>query len=115
YFMPAFTVKGAAWTDAAAGLTPEQLAGFATDIRRSEVSYPASKVGMYDADVSYARRPPARVDGLPNMKVAMAFADGHAAALNPQQASAPVVNALLPDQPAIRLHDTAGGAQGRDF
>jgi prepilin-type N-terminal cleavage/methylation domain-containing protein len=114
-FVPAFTAKGALWTPAAESMTPEQLAALATDIRRSEVAYPASKVGMYDGDVSYVRRAPPRVDGLPNMKVAMAFADGHAKALNPQDASEPFPNALLPEQPAIRLHDTPGGAQGRDY
>jgi prepilin-type N-terminal cleavage/methylation domain-containing protein len=114
-FVPGFTVKGALWTPAASLMTPEQLAALATDIRRSEVAYPASKVAMYDGDVSYVRKAPPRVDGLPNMKVAMAFADGHGAALNPQDASEPFPNALLPDQPAIRLHDTPGGAQGRDY
>jgi hypothetical protein len=49
------------------------------------------------------------------MKVAMAFADGHGKACNPQEASEPYPNALLPGQPPIRLHDTAGGAQGRDY
>lgn len=115
WLMPAFTVKGALWTPVASSMSPEQLAEFATDIRRSEVAYPASKVGMYDGDASYVRRPPPRIGGLPNMKVAMAFADGHAEARNPQQASEPFPNALLPEQPAIRLHDTASGAQGRDY
>ncbi len=114
-FLPAFTVRGTLWTPAAASMTPERLADLATNIRRSEVSYPASKVGMYDSDASYVRTPPARVDGLPNMKVAMVFADGHGSARNPQDASEPVPNALLPGQPPIRLHDTAGGAQGRDY
>lgn len=113
--VPAFTVKGSLWTPAAASMTPEQLAALATDIRRSEVAYPASKVGMYDGDVSYVRRPPPRIDGLPDMKVAMAFADGHAEARNPQDASEPFSNALLPEQPALRLHDTPSGAQGQDY
>jgi prepilin-type N-terminal cleavage/methylation domain-containing protein len=115
HFMPAFTVRGALWTPVAASMTPERLAEFATDIRRSEVSFPASKVGMYDSDASYVRRPPARINGLPNMKVAMAFADGHGEARNPQDASEAFPNALLPGQPPLRLHDTAGGAQGRDY
>ncbi len=113
--MPAFTVKGVLWTPAASSMTPEQLAALATDIRRSEVSFPASKVGMYDGDASYVRKPPPRIDGLPNMKVAMAFADGHGEARNPQDASEPVPNALLPEQSPLRLHDTPSGAQGRDY
>lgn len=115
HFMPAFTVKGTVWTPAAQSMPPERLAEFATEVRRSEVAFPATKVGMYDWHTSYLRKRPPLVDGMPNHKTPMVFADGHAEALNPQNASDPHPNAHFPGERPQRLHDTAAGAQGRDY
>lgn len=114
-FMPAFTVKGTVWTPAAQSMPPERLAEFATEVRRSEVVFPATKVGMYDWHCAYLRKRPPPIDFMPNHKTPMVFADGHAEALNPQNASDPHPNAHLPEERPRRLHDTAAGAQGRDY
>jgi len=113
--MPAFFIKGTLWTETATSMSEAELASLARDVRRNEVSFPAGKAGMYDYDLSYVRKPRPRIDGLPDEPTAVAFADGHAGARNPQDAAEPFPNAHQPDQPPVRLHDTPRGAQGRDY
>lgn len=81
----------------------------------ADVRYPAQKVLLWDADVTYLTRPPERVGDHNKAPTPMAFADGHAAALDPTQAKAPIQNPFQPQFAPMRLHDTENGLEGMDY
>lgn len=84
-------------------------------VRPHDVRYASGKVMLWDNDLSYIppRDRPERVNGLLEAKTPMAFADGHADALLPGEASEPVTNVMTGE--AIRLHGTRDGVHGRDY
>jgi len=74
-----------------------------------DVLYPASKVMLWDRELSHlATTPNADRDSR-----AMAFADGHVAVLRLSEAAAPPDIAFKPDTKPVQ--DTPGGAHGRDY
>lgn len=113
-----FVAPPAVWSDACPSSTPvtaTDAAGW--DVRASMVAHPSSKVILWDIALSYIKRPkPMLPDGLAGDRTPMAFADGHASAQEPAQASAPIVNRLNDNNwRASRLHNTALGVLGRDY
>lgn len=83
--------------------------------RPHDVRFASGKVMLWDDDLSYlsGKREPERVDGLLDAKTPMAFADGHAAALMPSEASEGVMNVMTGE--STKLHNTADGVHGRDY
>ncbi len=82
-------------------------------VRHSEVRYPSAKVSLFDSELC-AR---VRCDDPKTVKRAMLFVDGHAAMKALSDANAPVKGRLpeLAAYGALAVHDTAGGARGRDY
>lgn len=85
--------------------------GLLQPVRQTLVSYPASKVLMYDADRAYLSVDN-RGDGEPKRPVLLA--DGSASLRNDADATAPIANPLYWMSPR-KYHDTPGGVAGRDF
>jgi len=83
--------------------------------RPHDVRFASSKVMLWDDDLSYlvGQREPERVDELLDAKTPMAFADGHAEALLPKDASDGVQNSMTGQ--STKLHNTADGVHGRDY
>lgn len=82
--------------------------------RPDEVRSPAAKVMLWDRDVAYITGEIEEVDGHKKVRTPMAFADGHADALDPTEASAGVPNPLR-DGNSVRLHNTREGVYGIDY
>lgn len=80
----------------------------------SDVTFPSSKVLVWDADVAYIPKQPEREGIHLKAKAAMGFVDGHADAKDPTQAAAGVPNPLQEGN-AEKLHNTPDGVQGRDY
>ncbi len=93
------------------GDEPQLLRG----VRAHEVRYASDKVMLWDDDLSYlvGRNTPERVDGLLDAPTPMFFGDGHGAAMNPLDASEPVM--YTNSVPTQKLHGTKDGVHGRDF
>tara|TARA_R110000868_G_scaffold241497_1_gene496093 strand:+ start:71656 stop:72468 length:813 start_codon:yes stop_codon:yes gene_type:complete len=83
--------------------------------RPHDVRFASGKVLLWDDDLSYisGKNTPERVEGLLDAKTPMAFADGHADALLPSDASEGVMNSLTGEN--TKLHNTADGVHGRDY
>ncbi|MFK7759243.1 MAG: type II secretion system protein [Phycisphaerales bacterium] len=83
--------------------------------RPHDAKYPSSKVMLWDDDLSYlsGKNRPERVDGLFDAKTPMAFADGHADALLPSDATEGAKN--LYNGATTKLHNTPDGVGGRDY
>ncbi|MGV6813536.1 MAG: type II secretion system protein [Phycisphaerales bacterium] len=82
-------------------------------VRSSEVRYPSSKVSLYDGELCVR----VRCDDPKAIKRAMLFVDGHASMNALGDAIAPTKGRLpeLAPYGASAIHDTAGGAHGRDY
>lgn len=80
----------------------------------SDVEFPSGKVILWDADLAYLRKEPARIAGHFDAKTPMAFVDGHAALKNPTAALPGIANPLDAGRDT-KLHNTADGVQGRDY
>jgi len=82
-------------------------------VRHSEVSYPSAKVSLFDRELCVR----VRCDDPNTVKRTMLFVDGHAAMKALSDANAPVKGRLpeLATYGALAVHDTAGGAHGRDY
>lgn len=85
------------------------------EVRPHDVRFASGKVILWDNDLSYmvGRDEPERVDELLDAKTPMAFGDGHAEALLPQDASEGVQNSMTGE--TTKLHNTADGVHGRDY
>lgn len=83
--------------------------------RPHDVKFASGKVMLWDDDLSYltGKKLPERVDGLLDAKTPMVFADGHAEALLPSDASEGVENSMNGE--STKLHNTADGVHGRDY
>ena len=83
--------------------------------RPHDVRFASGKVMLWDDDLSYlsGKNTPQRVEGLLDAKTPMAFADGHADALLPSEASEGVLNSMTGEN--TKLHNTADGVHGRDY
>lgn len=83
--------------------------------RPHDVRFTSGKVLLWDDDLSYmtGKSTPERIDGLLDAKTPMVFADGHADALLPSEASAGVTNSMTGE--STKLHNTADGVHGRDY
>jgi prepilin-type N-terminal cleavage/methylation domain-containing protein len=83
--------------------------------RPHDVKFASGKVMLWDDDLSYltGKKLPERVDGLLDAKTPMVFADGHADALLPSDASEGVENSMTGE--STKLHNTADGVHGRDY
>lgn len=83
--------------------------------RPHDVKYASSKVMLWDDDLSYlsGKNRPERVDGLFDAKTPMAFADGHADALLPSDATEGAKNSY--NGATTKLHNTPDGVGGRDY
>jgi len=79
-----------------------------------EVTFPSSKVMLWDAHLAYIRKTPRIEDGQYAHATPMAFADQHAEAKDPTKATRPVGNPLKNSAP-VTLHDTPDGIAGRDY
>lgn len=80
-------------------------------VRMNEVRFPSSKVSLFDGELCVR----VRCDSELEAKRGMLFLDGHAALLSTGDAIEPV-QGRLPDLGEPKpLHDTAGGAYGRDY
>lgn len=88
--------------------------GLLRAVRGSEVAFPASKVLAWDTHLAYLTKRPELVEDHWDAPTPMVFADGHADALRPQDASAPAEQALS-QFPERKLADTPEGVRGRDF
>lgn len=84
-------------------------------IRESEVVFPSQKVMLWDTHLAYLRGTPKLRASHWDAPTPMAFADGHADVLNPQDASEPVENALLDISTPVKLHETKDGVRGTDY
>ena len=104
-----FIASPALWTE---GATADE--SLIAPTRPTDVGFPSNKVLVWDGDLAYLPRPPRRVEGHWLHATPMAFADGHAAVLNPLDATPGVANPLNNDS-ATRLHNTPGGVLGRDY
>jgi len=83
--------------------------------RPHDVQYASGKVMLWDDDLSYmvGKNEPERIDGLLEAKTPMMFADGHADALVPSDASDGVMNSMTGE--TVKLHGTKDGVAGRDY
>lgn len=84
------------------------------------VTYPASKVLMWDWELPYIRRELRRAGPDLDEPTPMLFADGHGAEHRPSAATEPVANPFLlglgnDDVARARLHNTRDGVRGRDY
>ncbi|MBL4698064.1 MAG: prepilin-type N-terminal cleavage/methylation domain-containing protein [Phycisphaerales bacterium] len=82
-------------------------------VRHSEVRYPSAKVSLFDRELCVR----VRCDDPMAVKRTMLFVDGHAAMKALSDAHPPVKGRLpeLAAYGALAVHDTAGGAHGRDY
>ena len=80
----------------------------------SDIRSPASKVMLFDGDLAYLSRQPDIVEGHYDAPTPMVFADGHAEARNPLDATAGVPNPLNGTD-IRRLHNTPEGVLGADY
>lgn len=78
-----------------------------------EVSFPSSKVMLWDADLSYVSREPRLVGDHYSYATPMVFADQHAEARDPTQARESVANPANNDDRT--LANTLDGVRGRDY
>ncbi len=112
----AFVARPEFFDPARRGTDAARWGGMLRPTRPSDVRFPASKVMLWDHDLAYITgKPIERVDGLLDAPTPMAFADGHAAVKNPQNASDAVDNPLASRGQSMRLADTKDGVAGRDF
>ncbi|MFI4870577.1 MAG: type II secretion system protein [Phycisphaerales bacterium JB061] len=83
-------------------------------IRPHEVTYTSQKVMLWDRHLTYHTEQPEIVEGHYDEKTPMVFADMHAEALNPLDASegTPNPNNMTDIR---RLHNTADGVRGKDY
>ena len=83
--------------------------------RPHDVRFASGKVLLWDDELSYisGKQTPERVDGLLDDETPMAFADGHAEALLPSDASEGVLNSMT--GVSTKLHNTKDGVHGRDY
>ncbi len=81
-------------------------------VRMSEVRYPSGKVTLFDTELCIR----VRCDYPSDVKRAMLFVDGHAGMHSYKDANAPA-RARLEELRTLHepIHDTAGGARGRDY
>lgn len=80
-------------------------------VRMNEVRFPSSKVSLFDGELCVR----VRCDSELEAKRGMLFLDGHAALLATGDAIEPVAGRLEDLGEPEPLHDTAGGAYGRDY
>lgn len=80
-------------------------------VRMSEVRFPSSKVSLFDGELCVR----VRCDSELEAKRGMLFLDGHAALLATGDAIEPVQGRMPYLGEPEPLHDTAGGAYGRDY
>lgn len=104
-----FVAKPALWRPGAA---PDRTLLGAT--KPADVRHPAEKVMLWDDDLAYRTDVPPRLDGLWNAPTPMVFADLHADARNPTQATAAVAN-VMNNNDSTRLHNTPDGVSGYDY
>ncbi len=83
-------------------------------VRSGEVLYPSSKVMLFDAHLAYLTKRPKIRDNHYDENTPMGFADGHAEARNPLNATEGVPNVMRSNR-NIRLHSTPDGVRGKDF
>lgn len=103
-----FIADSKLWSD-----TPPDDAGLRA-VGAHEVEFPSRKVLLWDTHLAYLPKEPELREGHWNAPTPMAFADGHADALNPTEAVAPAPNRLR-QGPPVRLHDTPDGVRGFDY
>ncbi len=82
--------------------------------RPAEVRSPAAKVMLWDHDLAYITDEVEEVGGHKKAMTPMAFADGHADALDPTEASEGVPNPLRGGD-SRTLHNTREGVHGFDY
>jgi len=80
-------------------------------VRMNEVRFPSSKVSLFDGELCVR----VRCDSELEAKRGMLFLDGHAAQLATGDAIEPVQGRMPYLGEPEPLHDTAGGAYGRDY
>lgn len=85
--------------------------------RRSDATFPAQKVLLYDSHLSYLRRPHTYLNEDLLEYTAAAFVDGHVRVIVPANASLPATNSMQPNSSRSneRLHNTADGIRGVDY
>lgn len=83
-------------------------------VRSGEVLYPSSKVMLFDAHLAYLTKRPKIRDNHYDENTPMGFADGHAEARNPLNATEGIPNVMRSNR-NIRLHSTPDGVRGKDF
>ncbi len=109
-----FLAQGSLWKKGGTGGIVDD--GLLRANAQSDVTFPSSKVILWDADLAYHPKEPKRVPGsnLFDAPTAMAFVDGHSDLKNPKDAKPGVANPLN-NNDATPLHNTEDGAQGRDY
>lgn len=80
----------------------------------ADVTMPARKVMLWDADLAYLTHEPDRVGRHYRAMTPMCFADLHSAPHDPTKAAAGVPNPLN-NNDASTLHNTPGGVTGSDY
>lgn len=83
-------------------------------IQPHEVQFPAAKVLMWDADITYVPKEPKLVGDHYDWPTPMLFADGHAAVKKPTEAKETMPNPMN-GMSRIKLHNTANGVRGTDY
>jgi prepilin-type N-terminal cleavage/methylation domain-containing protein len=112
----AFVARPEFFDPARRGEDPARWDALLRPTRPSDVRFPASKVMLWDNDLAYLTgKPIERVEGQLDAPTPMAFADGHAAVKNPQDASEATDNPLASRGQTMKLADTKDGVAGRDY
>ena len=88
--------------------------GVIAPVQAAEVTRPAAKVMIWDADLAYETSEPTVTEGFYDAPTPMAFADGHADTQDPRGAREGVENPLNGNN-VMRLHNTADGVRGADY
>jgi hypothetical protein len=107
-----FLAQGSLWKKGGTGGIVDD--GLLRATSQSDVTFPSSKVILWDADLAYHPKEPKRVNNHYDAPAAMAFVDGHADMKNPKDAKPGVPNPLNGNDDTT-LHNTEDGVQGRDY
>ncbi len=116
FFSQSFVADPRLWTPSPSSAVPNASSPLLRDIKIGEVAHPSQKAMIHDWDLAYlARRPRASINGLRDVPTPIAFADGHAAAHNPTNATPPFPNPFNIEWSDVAIHNTPNGVHGVDF
>jgi prepilin-type N-terminal cleavage/methylation domain-containing protein len=109
-YCQSFLAHGSLWSTP----TPANPDSLVSAQKPSDVTQPAGKAILYDADLGWLTRDPLKLNGHNREQTPIGFVDGHGALHDPTTAAAGVANPLN-NGDARNLHNTPQGVRGKDF